>query len=305
LKRGVPGESIMSMAPCVEVVHTWWQWHPPIGFCVAVLGVVGVLVPWLKGEGMGRRERAFWSAVMIGLTLVELWSIRRDQKERDAEQAFARCEEQHSFEGIVQGLTEGIQTSKDQYSSTITHVDGVLEKTQQVAATAQTNLDEVVGKGSHPCVVPDTLAMDPEGATIPLNIWNTGKNVLTGVDLFFEHFPPDVKGPVRGTASLTTIGTLSPGWPKPLPITPAQRSSDGTIYYRIQIHTQNGFYEETLQLRRSTKGTKVQPPWAFEYFLIKPTEIRGPTKRFPHMKGRGTVSLPMKDCWREWSDGGQ
>ncbi len=128
LKRGVPGESIMSMAPCVEVVHTWWQWHPPIGFCVAVLGVVGVLVPWLKGEGMGRRERAFWSAVMIGLTLVELWSIRRDQKERDAEQAFARCEEQHSFEGIVQGLTEGIQTRRTQILQTITHVDGVLEK---------------------------------------------------------------------------------------------------------------------------------------------------------------------------------
>ena len=96
--------------------------------------------------------------------------------------------------------------------------------------------------------------MDPEGATIPLNIWNTGKNVLTGVDLFFEHFPPDVKGPVRGTASLTTIGTLSPGWPKPLPITPAQRSKPtepSTIGFKYIL--ENGFYEETLQLRRSTK----------------------------------------------------
>ena len=156
LKRGVPGESIMSMAPCVEVVHTWWQWHPPIGFCVAVLGVVGVLVPWLKGEGMGRRERAFWSAVMIGLTLVELWSIRRDQKERDAEQAFARCEEQHSFEGIVQGLTEGIHDQQGlSILQTITHVDGVLEKNAASSGNgAELILDEVVGKGSHPCVVP-------------------------------------------------------------------------------------------------------------------------------------------------------
>jgi hypothetical protein len=190
------------MAPCVEIVHTWWQWHPPVGSCVALVGVVGVLIPWLKGEGMGRRERAFWSALMIILTVVELWSIRRDQKERDAEQAFARCEEQHSFEGVLNGLTEGIQKSKAQYSSTITHVDGVLEKTQQVAGTAQTNLDEVVGKGSHPCVVPDTIAMDPDNPIIPLNIWNTGKNVLTGVDLFFDDIPLNVDGPVKGPSSL-------------------------------------------------------------------------------------------------------
>jgi hypothetical protein len=296
------------MAPCVEVVHTWWQWHPPVGFCVALLGVVGVLVPWQRGEGMERKERAFWSAVMIGLTLLELWSIHRDQKERDAEQTFARCEEQHSFEGVLNGLTEGIQKSKAQYSSTITHVDGVLKTTQEVAATSRTNLNEVIGKGSHPCVIPDTIAMNPDGrATIPLIIWNTGTNVLTGVDIFFQDFPVDVTGPVRGTASLTAIGTLPSGWPKPLPLkTPVGPDSNGIMHYRMQISAQSGFYNETIMFRRSTKTEKTALPWAFQYWLTKQEVVIGPTKRYPQMKGRGLVSIPIKNCMQlKWSDGSQ
>ena len=95
------------MTSCVEIGHSWWQWHPPVGWCVAIVGVLGVLVPWLRGEGMKRKERAVWTLVMIGLTLTELWSIRLDGRERDSEQAFAQCKQQQSFEEVISGLTGG------------------------------------------------------------------------------------------------------------------------------------------------------------------------------------------------------
>jgi hypothetical protein len=99
------------MTPCVEVVY---HWHLPVGYCVALLGVVGVLVPWLMDEKMGNKQRALWAALMIALTGLELWSIRADGKERDAEQKLTRCEEENRFQGIVDDLNKWISTSETQ-----------------------------------------------------------------------------------------------------------------------------------------------------------------------------------------------
>jgi hypothetical protein len=84
------GESVSAMTPCVELTRSWWQWHPPVGMCVALVGVMGVPAPWLRNNTMSRTEKRLWIIGMIGLTFLELWSIHQDGRERDAEQAFVR-----------------------------------------------------------------------------------------------------------------------------------------------------------------------------------------------------------------------
>ena len=44
--------------PCPLFAPPWWQWHPPVGTYIGILGVLGVIVPWLFRDGFDRREAA-------------------------------------------------------------------------------------------------------------------------------------------------------------------------------------------------------------------------------------------------------
>ena len=57
--------------------YLFWEtrgWHPPVGPLIAVLGLVGVLVPWLRAR-MGNKEKAFWTLLMFLFVLLEIRSI--------------------------------------------------------------------------------------------------------------------------------------------------------------------------------------------------------------------------------------
>jgi hypothetical protein len=111
-------------------------------------------------------EKMAWIVVLAAFTSLEVEAIKTNDNEIKA----TRDAQNQHFQEIVTELTTSLATSKSQHESTVTHVNGVLKTTLQVAATARTNLDEVTGNGSHPCVVPDTIAMNPDEATIPLTI---------------------------------------------------------------------------------------------------------------------------------------
>jgi hypothetical protein len=55
-------------------LYAVWQWHPLVGFFIAILGLLGVLVPFLR-EHIGKREKALWTAVFCLLLLLEFRSM--------------------------------------------------------------------------------------------------------------------------------------------------------------------------------------------------------------------------------------
>jgi hypothetical protein len=301
----------------VGVATCWWFFLPSPGKAVTALAV-GAAIMNFSGElrGFGK---FLWLCILFWLLLIENHAI--DKERTDASKAqVAFLQNQHdSFKRVTDQATTNFATTTGALTSAIAglgqiigstqeiaqQAEGILKTSQRVAATSQENLDEVTGKGSHPCVIPNTIAMRPDGAEIPFVIWNTGKNPLTGVDVFFDDFPQDVTGPVWGSQSLITVGTLPSGWPKPLPvIRPGNFGRDGTKHYTIEISTQNGYYNESLVIKRSIQKTPTDPPWAFEYWLIKPVTVNAPIKAYPQIKGRATLSVPMKDCWTAgWWDG--
>jgi hypothetical protein len=57
-----------------HALHTVWKWHPPVGLFIAILGVVGVVVPWLR-EHIGKREKAFWTFTFCLLLFLEIRSL--------------------------------------------------------------------------------------------------------------------------------------------------------------------------------------------------------------------------------------
>ena len=279
------------MTPCVEVAY---HWHPAVGYCVALLGVVGVLVPWLMGEKMGTKQKVLWATVMIVLTGFELWAIKGDGKERDAEQAFTRCEEQNRFEGIVNNLNKGIAVSKTQYDSTITHVDGVLKTTQTVASLAKENLEDVTGGDTYAYVVPEVFGVNDK-KELPFHIYSKGKNILTGVSVRFIDLNNNfaTADHVQEIRSWPTeeVGTLHPGEGKLLktafvPQMNLRNPTGGDPWYQITIYSQNFTVYEKLELRQGK-----YLPWEYSFGLSQ-------MKVIPCSKGL-QPSGPNNECKKQ------
>ena len=75
--------SVFALLSTAIVFHgklaTYWidvySWHPWPGFFIAILALLGVLVPLLR-EHIGKREKALWTVVMLGLMILELRSLK-------------------------------------------------------------------------------------------------------------------------------------------------------------------------------------------------------------------------------------
>src|ERR1700761_3574381 len=89
------------MDSCPILVEPWWNWHPPVGVFIGLLAVVGVLIPWFKGDNVHPRERMWWSILMVGCFVLELRTIYLDQSQHDHEQQHSRCEETAEFESVI------------------------------------------------------------------------------------------------------------------------------------------------------------------------------------------------------------
>jgi hypothetical protein len=107
--------------PCPIIAHVWWKMHPPIGFYIAVLAFLGVIMPWLfrSPDQMKKREKAVWTGVMFLLLLGEIHSISRDRIEHDEEQDRARCEQTNRFGEIAEGIKQSIARSDQQFRETM------------------------------------------------------------------------------------------------------------------------------------------------------------------------------------------
>lgn len=281
-------------------VAVWLTLHPQsVGWAIGAFGLVA-FIAGNRQPNATKIEKFAWNAVLFLFLVLEYQAIDRSDKDNQT----ARDKENAQFQAIVTELQDQVAASKTQYDSTIAQVNATLTTTQKVESTSQTNLDEVTGKDSHPCVFPEQLAQVSTVTTLPLAIVNRGKNVLTGVDVMLEEYPMDISGPVTGAGTLTTVGTLAPGFEKPLPtIRVMNLGKEGNKNYTIRISTQNGFYMENLSIRRSVPSRN-NPPWAYLYFTEKLVTVKGPTKRYPHIKGHAIVPQRVPDCeQKEWSDG--
>lgn len=126
--------------PCPDFVHHWWQWHPPVGSFIAVLAVIGVLVPWFRGDA-SRREKAMWTIAMFVLLGLELRTLYRDRTEHDEEQTTARCQQLQSFQRIATSLDTAIAQSADQFRQTAQGLDATIKETKETIENTAPHAD--------------------------------------------------------------------------------------------------------------------------------------------------------------------
>jgi hypothetical protein len=111
----------------VCAIHKVWSWFPPIGVFIAVLGLLGVLVPLYRDLGkISKREKAIWTSIMFMLLLLEIRSIYLDRKQHDKEQAEARTTEVNHFKAIADGITGAIQQDRVHFDATMTQSNKIV-----------------------------------------------------------------------------------------------------------------------------------------------------------------------------------
>lgn len=140
---------------CIEPHSSLWASHPPVGFFIAIAGVLGIFVPLYRDWGkIGRQEKSIWTLLMFILLGLELRTLHLDRIEHDDSQAFARCQQLESFGRIADRMDRSIRESESQFQITTSGIDGVLLKTQEAAQAAREGIEGMVGKDSYLVVSP-------------------------------------------------------------------------------------------------------------------------------------------------------
>jgi hypothetical protein len=115
-----------------------WTWYPPIGVYIAILALVGVLVPLFRDlTRIGRWEKAAWTAIMFLLVILEIKSIYQERNAHDKEQSDARSEQLSRFEQISDGLKNALQQSDQQFKATMQGIKSTLTSSERTLKNSQ------------------------------------------------------------------------------------------------------------------------------------------------------------------------
>jgi hypothetical protein len=98
----IPVHVDVAVNPIVcEVYNAPW-WHLPVGICIALAALVGIIVPLSKDpKEMGTRERLLWTALLVGLTILELRIIVWSDQDAERKREYAQCLQLQQFQSIL------------------------------------------------------------------------------------------------------------------------------------------------------------------------------------------------------------
>lgn len=231
----------VDMHTIFKIVLSVWSWYPPVGVFIAVLGLLGVLVPLFRDLGkIGKREKAIWTFMMFSLMLLEIRSIYLDRNVHDREQKDARAEQLKEFSKIAGGIDAAIANSQEQFSATM--------------GTLKENSDTVTG-GNAFCYL-KIIIMRSRGTTpdwpITATVMKLGKYPLSSVVMTAQAFYPIAGGGRSGTRTPDiNIGDLPSGDQKEIePIVLPFKWRGDSIDIDIWFRAKNGYWHQLTLLRR-------------------------------------------------------
>lgn len=97
-----------------------WNWYPPVGAFIAILALLGVLVPLFRDLAkIGPREKAIWTFVMFLLVGLEFRTLYLDRADHDQKEDDARKLQLQGFKDIGDGIKSAIEKSQEQFDTTV------------------------------------------------------------------------------------------------------------------------------------------------------------------------------------------
>lgn len=256
--------------------------YPSPGVAAVVLGLAaGVMA--VRAPGFSKAEQVVWIGILTALAVVEIVAVKRAQDYSDAMQAQLRMEDR-----------VGRRLEHEQFNAMLQEFSKVLKSTRAIENLSEENLKNITGANSVPYIVPQTHAgVDP----IPLEIWDQGKYILSGVTVIIRNAKDYGDTAAFLNRPELTVGVVHPGFGRMLSqgISPHIDSS-GEDIYDIEISTQGDSYSEVLHFRRNKYASIPGAlPWAYKFWVYRHRIISKSRKR------TSTVSEVVLDR-SKWSD---
>jgi hypothetical protein len=273
-----------AVSQCKEWTPHWWQWHPPVGVFIAALALLGVIVPWFRGDA-GKREKAFWTFVMFLFVGLEIRTIYLDQAEHDQQQAFARCQQLESFQTIAGGIGTAIGQSQQQFQATMQKSDAITKGLTEA-------IEIETGNGSYVYMMPEFQLGE-----IEVKMWGKPQRVLeySAIEVFKGRYPlHDVHVNVTdrfGSQEIGGGGTVYPSMIGHAPQEVKIRLQPDADRQEVMVFvTSSGgpFSQRILFLRKiaSTKPPSAHFVWASRIYKGNPNKFVG-VKPIDYMRGQG------------------
>jgi hypothetical protein len=266
----------------------WLHFIPSPGKSVAALAVAATIMTFRKD--LTGIEKSFLTFVLFLFLLIEVKAIDQDRDENNAKQKAFFQDQHDNFQAVTQQASTNFSTTTSGLTKAIAGLNVVLGATQDVAKLAKQDLENTTGENSFGFAVPQVA-----GETVPLVVWNSGDQVLSGVSMTIAH----TQDPNWGISFFQPIylGAIGPHEFVPVPvayaITPRPDEKSGEDNYWITISAQNGTVSESLFFRRR----KTTVPWAYSYLVTKHETLKKATKGMP--KGAQYMKPLLS---RGWSD---
>jgi hypothetical protein len=234
-----------------------WSWYPPVGVFIAILGLLGVIVPLVR-EHIGRREKAIWTVVMFALVLLEIRSIYLDRAAHEQSENEARQLQLDNFNQIGQGIRESISKSDE-------HFDESLKESARQFSTTVGRIEEsakITTGGDSYCIAIFNYRSSEDQNDGYLLVYQVGNYPLHDVNMRIvdlaklfslvqqqELIPESVQ-----TASTTiNLGTLAVKERKILPQTFHFSPSDTKRDFNFRFDAMNGSWSEQFRQSKSTE----------------------------------------------------
>jgi hypothetical protein len=267
-------------------------WYPPVGVYIAILALLGVIVPlFRKFEEIGRRERAIWTLIMFVLVGLEIRSIYLDRNAHDREQAAARKEQLEKFKDISDGLRASIDQSQAQFQATVVRFEGVTGLEKLTATTASEAYKATTGGDSF-CVM--AMQPDVEGLSFAHNgkypLYNVSVSVVDldkQMAIWKEHEggQPYVGQEAWGGYRVFRVGDIHPNTAAGVPLTIESSRAD-RLNLNISFIARNGHWSQQLRFRKVggkwVSATNVYSGWKPQkeiYFYADPEYPHTPDGR--------------------------
>jgi hypothetical protein len=284
--------------PCPEIQYHWWSWYPPVGIFIAIVTLFTYLYDRKHPASTVKITR---TVIVTLLVLLEIRSIKLDQKRHDEEQAIAHCELLNNFEAIANKLKQDADQNKLHFDQTMEQEKGILATAREVEELSLDNLKNITGGESFGYAVPFSTQAD----TSTLILRNDGDHVLTGVTVIVEQLlngclmEPNAKCVPRfdtGMMQPIDMGTLGPHQRKPIPRHVIfDPTGAGSSVYFIRVNAQNGQAIEQIQFRRSS----VHQGYAYSFKVVR--TFRGKPSRSDFKLGNEEFRTLRTEDWTEYS----
>jgi hypothetical protein len=216
-----------------------WPFCP--GVFIAILAFVAAAVTFR--EKPGKREKAVWTFIFVGLMGAEVWMMGIDRQANEDQQRQSNTTQLKGFADIGQGI-------KGQILQNQQHFDATMAKSDRLIGLSKESLDNITGGDSYAWIA---AGMGPQGPPFQLMVWVHGKY---GVHDLAAEIQPILGG--RDTETMKRQLQLK----HPLPLgngeflpgpTPISESV-GPGRYGITIISRNQWIQEQLDITQCSDG---------------------------------------------------